>query len=58
VIYSSRGWRIVKKSGTKKIDLAIALAMASYGALIAPEELESVIEGKGSGKRLSAEQDW
>lgn len=33
VIYSNRGWRIVKKSGTKKIDLAISLAMASYGAV-------------------------
>jgi len=30
VIYSSRGWRIVKKSGTKKIDLAISGAMACY----------------------------
>ncbi len=30
VTYSNRGWRIVKKSGTKKIDLAIAGAMASY----------------------------
>lgn len=58
VVYSTRGWRIVKKSGTKKIDLAISLAMASYGALIAPEELESVIEGRGAGKRPSAEQDW
>lgn len=38
VVYSNRGWRIVKKSGTKKIDLAIALAMASYGAVIALEE--------------------
>ena len=37
VVYSGRGWRIVKKSGTKKIDLAIALAMAVYGAVIAPE---------------------
>ncbi|GAH39796.1 unnamed protein product, partial [marine sediment metagenome] len=34
--------------------MAIALAMASYGAVIAPGELESVIEGKGSGKRPSA----
>ena len=58
VVYSNRGWRIVKKSGTKKIDLAIALAMASYGAVIAPEELESIIEGRGVGKRPSAEQDW
>jgi len=58
VIYSNRGWRIVKKSGTKKIDLAIALAMASYGAVIAPEELDSIIEGRGAGKRPSAEQDW
>ncbi len=32
VIYSSRGWRIVKKSGTKKIDLAISLAMSCYQA--------------------------
>ena len=37
VVYSTRGWRIVKKTGTKKIDLAIALAMAVYGAVIAPE---------------------
>ncbi|MBA7586094.1 hypothetical protein ES708_28090 [subsurface metagenome] len=58
VVYSNRGWRIVKKSGTKKIDLAISLAMASYGAMIALEEPESIIEGKGAGKRLSAEQDW
>jgi phage terminase large subunit-like protein len=46
VVYSGRGWRIVKKSGTKKIDLAIALAMASYGAVIAPE-----------GSNMT-EQDW
>ncbi|GAH21559.1 unnamed protein product, partial [marine sediment metagenome] len=58
VIYSTRGWRIVKKSGTKKIDLAISLAMASYGAVTALEESESIIEGKGAGKRPSAEQDW
>ena len=58
VVYSIRGWRIVKKSGTKKIDLAIALGMASYGAVIAPEELESIIEGRGAGRRPSAEQDW
>ncbi|MBA7498303.1 hypothetical protein ES704_01038 [subsurface metagenome] len=58
VVYSSRGWRIVKKSGTKKIDLAISLAMASYGAVTALEESESIIEGKGAGKRPSAEQDW
>jgi len=54
VIYSGRGWRIVKKSGTKKIDLAIALAMASYGAVTAPEESEQIIEGKASGQRLSS----
>ena len=58
VVYSSRGWRIVKKSGTKKIDLAIALGMASYGAVTAPEEEEFIIEGRGAGRRLSAEQDW
>lgn len=58
VVYSSRGWRIVKKSGTKKIDLAIALAMAVYGAVTAPEELEFIIEGKSAGERPSAEQDW
>ncbi len=58
VIYSSRGWRIVKKTGTKKIDLAIALAMASYGAVTAEEESESIIEGKSAGKRASADQDW
>jgi len=58
VVYSTRGWRIVKKSGTKKIDLAISLAMASYGAVTALEESESIIEGKGAGKRPSAEQDW
>ncbi len=34
VTYSSRGWRIIKKSGTKKIDLAIALAMSCYQANI------------------------
>ena len=58
VVYSSRGWRIVKKSGTKKIDLAIALAMAVYGAVTAPEEPEFIIEGKSAGERPSAEQDW
>ncbi|MBA7569419.1 hypothetical protein ES708_11158 [subsurface metagenome] len=58
VIYSTRGWRIVKKSGTKKIDLAIALAMASYGAVIAPEESESIIEWKSAGRRPTADQDW
>ena len=58
VVYSFRGWRIVKKSGTKKIDLAIALAMAVYGAVTAPEESESIIEGKSTGERLSANQDW
>lgn len=58
VVYSIRGWRIVKKSGTKKIDLAISLAMASYGAVTALEELEQIIEGKSAGKCLTAEQDW
>jgi len=53
VIYSGRGWRIVKKSGTKKIDLAIALAMASYGAITTPEEPEQIIEGKATGRRAS-----
>lgn len=38
VVYSNRGWRIVKKSGTKKIDLAISLAMATYGAVINEEQ--------------------
>ena len=37
VVYSNRGWRIVKKSGTKKIDLAISLAMAVYGAVTTPD---------------------
>ncbi len=54
VIYSGRGWRIVKKSGTKKIDLAIALAMACYGAVTAPEEPEFIVEGKSAGRRLSS----
>jgi phage terminase large subunit-like protein len=58
VVYSGRGWRIVKKSGTKKIDLAIALAMASYGAVIAPEESGSIIEWKSAGRRPTADQDW
>ncbi|GAG69423.1 unnamed protein product, partial [marine sediment metagenome] len=35
---------IVKKSGTKKIDLAIALGMASYGAVTAEEKSEPIIE--------------
>ncbi|MBA7560778.1 hypothetical protein ES695_02885 [Candidatus Atribacteria bacterium 1244-E10-H5-B2] len=54
VVYSGRGWRIVKKSGTKKIDLAIALAMASYGAVTAPEEPEFIVEYKSAGRRLSS----
>jgi len=29
-VYSDRGWRIVKKSGKRKIDLAISLALASF----------------------------
>ena len=40
VVYSNRGWRIVKKSGTKKIDLAISLAMSVFGAVTTPEESE------------------
>jgi len=51
---STRGWRIVKKSGTKKIDLAIALGMASYGAITLEVEPEFIIEGKASGRRLSS----
>jgi len=54
VVYSTRGWRIVKKSGTKKIDLAIALGMASYGAVTSEGEPEQVIEGKSAGPRLSS----
>jgi len=54
VIYSNRGWRIVKKSGTKKIDLAISLAMAVYGSVTTPEEPEIIIEGKTAGHRLSS----
>ncbi|MBA7522947.1 hypothetical protein ES705_15068 [subsurface metagenome] len=34
VVYSSRGWHIVKRSGTKKIDLAVSLGMACYGATL------------------------
>ncbi|RXG66841.1 hypothetical protein ES695_01100, partial [Candidatus Atribacteria bacterium 1244-E10-H5-B2] len=54
VIYSTRGWRIVKKSGTKKIDLAIALAMASYGAVTSPGEPEFIVEYKSAGRSESA----
>ena len=43
VVYSNRGWRIVKKMGTKKIDIAIALAMASYGKVIIPERQKAEI---------------
>ncbi len=69
VIYSTRGWRIVKKSGTKKIDLAIALAMASYGAVTAPEgsdtgklldDMSDNVKNDmrmGRSKRLSAQYD-
>jgi phage terminase large subunit-like protein len=69
VIYSTRGWRIVKKSGTKKIDLAIALAMACYGAVTAPEgsDTEKLLDDMsenvkadmrmGRNKRLSSQYD-
>jgi len=71
VFYSGRGWRIVKKSGTKKIDLAIALAMASYGAVTAPEGLtlkefekeieeahDCMIRNWGKYRSPTADQDW
>ena len=35
--YSNRGWSIIKKSGKQKIDLAIALGMAVYGAVTTPD---------------------
>lgn len=36
-VYSSRGWRIIKKRRKGKIDLAIALGMAVYGASISEQ---------------------
>jgi len=55
VVYSSRGWRIVKKSGTKKIDLAIALGMACYRANIA--ELDSGIRIRAIGGSEEGESE-
>jgi phage terminase large subunit-like protein len=57
VIYSNRGWRIIKKTGTKKIDLAIALAMASYGAVTSPgqgtvEEFAKMIDDVAGQEHL------
>ena len=71
VAYSGRGWRIVRKSGTKKIDLAIALAMASYGAVTNPEEpgmseqewrvfvdMNKRLSRMPGIRRPTADQDW
>jgi len=54
VVYSNRGWRIVKKQTSKKIDLAISLAMAVYGAVTTPEEPKQLIEGKSAIPRQSS----
>ena len=71
VFYTGRGWRIVKKSGTKKIDLAIALAMACYGAVTNPEEpgmseqewrvlvdMNKRLSRMPGIRRPTADQDW
>jgi len=58
VVYSSRGWRIVKKSGTKKIDLAISLAMATYGAVTTPEEVMPYIMVLEQTQEEIDEESW
>ena len=46
---STRGWRIVKRETSKKIDLAISLAMASQGAVELKERKQaSVYTGEDS----------
>ena len=55
VTYSNRGWRIVKKSGTKKIDLAIAGAMASY--LANKADTDSGVRIRAIGGRNLGEDD-
>ncbi|MBA7489785.1 hypothetical protein ES702_00319 [subsurface metagenome] len=40
---STRGWRIVKKETSKKIDLAISLAMASQGAVELKERKQASV---------------
>ena len=57
VVYSNRGWRIVKKSGTKKIDLAISLAMAVFGAITREEKIPGfyVLNSK---KEIDSEAGW
>jgi len=55
VTYSNRGWRIVKKSGTKKIDLAIALAMACYRANIASTDSGIRIRAIGGSEEEGSE---
>ena len=37
-IETARGWRIAKDKTTRKIDLAVALAMAALGLTLAPDE--------------------
>lgn len=50
-VYSSRGWRIIKKRQKGKIDLAISLAMSIYGASITKERSQRqgrvYVKGKG-----------
>jgi len=60
VKYSDRGWRIVKKSGTKKIDLAIALAMACYGAVTNEEVMPGFYAPEPSKEDLEEleEKSW
>ncbi|MBA7573320.1 hypothetical protein ES708_15121 [subsurface metagenome] len=40
---STRGWRIIKRESSKKIDLAISLAMASQGAVELKERKQASV---------------
>ncbi|MBA7525303.1 hypothetical protein ES705_17454 [subsurface metagenome] len=57
VVYSNRGWRIVKKSGTKKIDLAISLAMAVFGAITKEEKIPGFYVLEPTQKQTD-EESW
>jgi len=41
---TSRGWRIAKEKASHKIDVAVALAMASLGAVLGGQMRDSVME--------------
>ncbi|MBA7539955.1 hypothetical protein ES705_32244 [subsurface metagenome] len=52
-----RGYRIVKGSQSSKIDLAIAMAMASFGAVTKEEKIPGfhVLDSK---KEIDSDEGW